>query len=687
MSTGGAPGWRVAVDTGGTFTDAYFFDELTGESHVAKVPSIPAAPEQAVMQSLQVAGVAPRDIRLFTHGTTVATNALITRRLAKAALVTTRGFRDVLEIRDGSKEELWDAYKDTSPPYIRRRDRFEVTERIDYSGKVVEPLNESELIDLARVLRRRQYKSIAICFMNSYVNVTHERRAREILESELPGVFISASAEIAPELFEHPRFSTAAINAVTAPVVTRYIDALAATLKDEGYRGDLLILHSGGGVLTAESAGRYAARVASSGIVAGAIAGAHIARECGFENAISLDMGGTSTDISLMYRGQLRMQPTWSVEYGHPIMFPSVEVITIGAGGGSIAWLDPGESLRNGPQSAGADPGPACYGKGGTAATNTDANLLLGRLGEGLLDGRLALDRRRASDAVRRTVGDRLGLREAQAAHAIVHVANANMANATKLISVGRGFDPRDFALVVFGGAGPLHGCDLARELDIPVVIFPRHPGIASAMGCLLVDIRHDLSRMCLFPAEPETTPRIEELFAELEAEGRARLATDGVTVEDMRLRRTIDMRYAGQWRHLSIEMQRGYGVETALSQFHAEHERAFAFRDDTRPVEVYATRVVAEGVVPKPRSAGTKAPDGAIELPGPATRRPVYFPERSTFVETPVYRRDSLTAGMRLKGPMVVEQLDSTVVLPPGTVSSVTPDLHIVTRFEGAAQ
>lgn len=683
--TGNAPRWRVAVDTGGTFTDAYFFDEITGNSHVAKVPSIPGAPDQAVMQSLQAGGVAPKEIRLLTHGTTVATNALITRRLSKAALITTRGFRDVLEIRDGSKEDLWDAYKDTSPPYIRRRDRFEVKERIDYSGKVVEPLDEKELVNLARVLRRRQYESIAICFINSYVNVSHEQRAREILENELPGVFISASAEIAPELFEHPRFSTTAINAVTGPVVGRYIGALAAALKAEGYAGDLLILHSGGGVLTADAARRYAARVASSGIVAGAIAGAHIARECGFANAISLDMGGTSTDISLMYRGQLRMQPTWSVEYGHPIMFPSVEVITIGAGGGSIAWLDPGGSLRNGPQSAGADPGPACYGKGGTSATNTDANLLLGRLGEGLLDGRLALDRKRSSEAIRQTVGSPLGLREADAAHAIVRVANANMANATKLISVGRGFDPRDFALVVFGGAGPLHGCDLARELDIPVVIFPRHPGIASAMGCLLVDIRHDLTRMCLFPAEQASTPRVEALFAELEAEARKRLSDDGVAAEAMRLRRSIDMRYGGQWRQLSIEMPLGEGVETALAHFHAEHERAFAFRDEARPVEVYAARVVAEGIVPKPHSAGgIEALTDAVELPKAAPHRPVYFAERSTFVETPVYKRDMFVGGARIAGPAVVEQLDSTVLLPPGTISSVTTDLHIVTRFEG---
>jgi N-methylhydantoinase A len=313
--------------------------------------------------------------------------------------------------------------------------------------------------------------------------------------------------------------------------------------------------------------------------------------------------------------------------------------------------------------------------------------LLLGRLGAGLLDGRLALDRQRAFDAVRETVGAALGLAEAQAAHAIVRVANANMANATKLISVGRGFDPRDFALVVFGGAGPLHGCDLARELDIPVVIFPRHPGIASAMGCLLVDIRHDLSRMCLFPAEPTSTPRIEALFAELEEEARKRLADDGVAAEAMRLRRTVDMRYAGQWRQLSIEMPPGQGVETALSHFHTEHERAFAFRDEARPVEIYAARVVAEGVVPKPQSAAATARHDAVKLPKPAARRPVYFSERSAYVDTPVYKRETIVAGAQLTGPAVVEQLDSTVVLPPGTLSSVTPDLHIITRLEGDSQ
>ena len=681
-----SPKWRVAIDTGGTFTDAYFYDETTGNHRVAKVSSTPSAPDEAVMESLRVAGIEPADIRLLTHGTTVATNALITRRLSKAAMVTTKGFRDVVEIRDGTKEDLWDAYKDAPPPYIRRRDRFEVPERIDFAGEIVEPLDEAALKELARIFKRRGYEAVAICFMNSYVNIEHERRAREILEAELPGVFICASSEVAPEMFEHPRFSTAMINAATGPVVARYIGRLDDELKAKGYQGDLLILHSGGGVLTVEGSKQYAARLASSGIVAGAVAGAHIARECGFEHAISLDMGGTSTDISVMYKSELRMQQSWSVEYGHPIMFPSIEVITIGAGGGSIAWRDPGGSLCNGPQSAGADPGPACYAGGGDKPTNTDANVALGRLGTQLLDGGLQLDRDLALNAIRKDIGQPLKLNDDEAASAILHVANTNMANATKLISTGRGLDPRDFALVVFGGAGPLHGCDLARELDIPIVIFPRHPGIASAMGCLLVDIRHDLMRMCLFPAEPESLERIESMFESMGAEAKQRLENDGVAEADMDISRSIDMRYAGQWRQLAIDMPPGSSIEDALDRFRDEHEQAFAFRDDERPVEIYAARIAAIGKTPKPQAtAGDQGGDKSATPPETDVRRPVYFPGEG-YIDSPVYRRETLSSGMKIVGPAIIEQLDSTVVLTPGSESEVTDALHIVTRIKGAS-
>jgi N-methylhydantoinase A len=683
-TSSGAPRYRVAVDTGGTFTDAFFFNEATGEVSVTKVPSRPDTPDAAVMDSIAAAGVSPADVTLLTHGTTVATNALITRRLPKTALVATRGFRDIVEIRDGTKPDLWDAYIDVAPPYIRRRDRFEVTERVDYSGKILTPLDEAEVRDLARLLKKRGYESVAVCFMNAYANPEPEQRCKDMLQ-ELMGeeVYICASAEIVPELFEHPRHSTAMINAVTAPVVGRYIASLDKSLKQAGYKGDLLILHSGGGVLTAQGAARYAARLASSGIVAGAIAGAHIAKQCGFENAISLDMGGTSSDISLCYKGELGTTQRWHVEYGYPIMFPSIEVITIGAGGGSIAWIDPGKSLRNGPQSAGADPGPACYGAGGEAPTNTDANVVLGRLGGSLVDGKLRLDRKAAEVAIARDVGAPLGLNGADAAEAIVRVANANMANAVKLISVGRGFDPRDFALVVFGGAGPLHGADLARDLDIPVVIFPRYPGIASAMGCLLVDIRHDLATMYLKSAQDATLPEIEAEFAKLEDEARVRLNEEGVAPQDMHLQRAVEMRYVGQWRQLTVDINSEplTELEGVLDSFHREHARAYSFEDRNRMVEIYSLRVVARGIVPKPQTAaaGGTAGQGAPEA---AERRPVHFGAAYGFVDTPVLRREVLAAGMTLDGPAVIEQLDSTVVLPPGTRSEVTADLHIVMKF-----
>ncbi len=677
------PHFRVAIDTGGTFTDAFFFNEATGEISVTKVPSRPDEPNAAVMDSISAAGIVPSDIALLTHGTTVATNALITRKLPKTALVATRGFRDIVEIRDGTKPDLWDAYVDVAPPYIRRRDRFEITQRVDYSGKVLTPLDEDEVRDLARLLKKRGYESVAVCFMNAYANPEPELRCKALFEELLGSeVYVCASAEIVPEIFEHPRHSTAMINAVTAPVVGRYITALDASLKTAGYGGDLLILHSGGGVLTAQGASRFAARLASSGIVAGAIAGAHIAKECGFENAISLDMGGTSSDISMCYKGELGTTQRWHVEYGYPIMFPSIEVSTIGAGGGSIAWIDPGQSLRNGPQSAGADPGPACYGAGGEAPTNTDANLVLGRLGDNLLDGKVSLDRSAAEAAIAKDIGQPLGLDGPEAADAIVRVANANMANAVKLISVGRGFDPRDFALVVFGGAGPLHGADLAHDLDIPAVIFPRYPGIASAMGCLLVDIRHDLSTMYLKGSSDATLSEIETEFAKLEQEARHRLAEEGVAPQDMHLQRAVEMRYVGQWRQLTVDIgsEPLTDLEPVLDSFHREHARAYSFEDRDRMVEIYSLRVVARGAVPKPKPA-TQA-EHSTELPAPVSRRPVHFGTEHGFVETPVLRREALGPGMVLEGPAVIEQLDSTVVLPPGTRSEVTADLHIVMKF-----
>ena len=393
---------RVACDVGGTFTDICVLDEDTGVISVAKVPSTPADPIDAVIDGVRTAAnVDLRDVTVFSHGSTVATNALITRTFPRAAMVTTTGFRDVIEIRRGTKEDLWDAYKDVPPPYIRRRDRFEVDERVGYDGELLEPVDDAGARKVAAVLRKRGVEAVAVCFVNSYANPENELRMRAILEEELPGVAISTSSEVLPEIFEHERFSTTVANAVLSPLIGGYVQRLQSRLEAGGYDGDVLLLHSGGGVMTPKTAEKLAVRLASSGIAAGAIASRHIAMLCGYPNSIGLDMGGTSTDISLVYQGQERITKEWFVEYGYPICFPSIEVLTIGAGGGSLAWIDGAGSLRNGPQSAGANPGPACYQRGNDQATNTDANVVLGRLGSELIGGAMTLDAGAAAERAR----------------------------------------------------------------------------------------------------------------------------------------------------------------------------------------------------------------------------------------------------------------------------------------------
>ena len=654
---------RVAVDVGGTFTDICIFDESTQSMRVTKVPSTPDNPMTAVINGVRRANIDLTDVELFSHGTTVATNALITRRFPKAALVTTKGFRDVIEIRDGTKDDLWDAYSDVSGPYIRRRDRFEVPERIDFAGNVVTALDEDAARDLGRLLRRRGVDTVAVCFINSYANPEHEIRMREILAEELPGANISTSAEVLPEIFELGRFNTTVANAVLGPLVSGYVERLDRNLRDDGYAGELLLLHSGGGSMTSEVVKRFPVRLAASGIAAGAIAAQHVAEQCGFANAVGLDMGGTSTDISLIADGELRETNEWQVEYGHPIVFPSIEVLTIGAGGGSLAHIDIAGSLRNGPQSAGADPGPACYRRGGTEPTNTDANLWLGRLGTDLADGEMTLDRASSKAAIESTIATPLGLGTDAAADSIIKVANANMADAVRLVSIRRGLDPRDFALIAFGGAGALHGADVAKELDIPTVIVPPSPGVTSALGCLLVDIQHDLSQMYTGAADAADADVVEEHFRELELEGRTRLRHEKVAEEDAVFQRGISMRYQGQWRSLQVKMGSGpNALEDAVQLFHEEHEKHYAFRQDETPVEIYQLHLKALGKTPKPSfkpsPVSTDDPGEPIEI------RDVHFD--GTWHRTPVYQRENLPSGAAFIGPAILNQIDSTTVIPP---------------------
>jgi N-methylhydantoinase A len=665
---------RVAVDVGGTFTDICILDEDSGSVEVGKVPST-ADPIDAVVAGVVDAGVDLRDVVVFSHGTTVATNALIMRNLPPAAMVTTRHFRDVIEIRRGTKPDLWDAYNDVAPPYIRRRDRFEVLERVDYAGEVVTPLDEQEARKVAAILGRRGVQTVAVCFINAHANPAHELRMRAILEEELPGVTVSTSAEVLPEIFEHERFSTTVANAVLSPLISGYVNRLQEELAAKGYSGDLLLLHSGGGVMTPKLAERFAVRLAASGIAAGAIASRHLATLCGFPNAIGFDMGGTSTDVSLVYEGEERLTKEWFVEYGYPICFPSIEVMTIGAGGGSFAWIDQAGSLRNGPQSAGAHPGPACYGRGNDRPTNTDANLVLGRLGEKLIGGAMTVDRSAAERAIREHVAEPLGLGLLEAADAVIRVANANMADAVRLISIRRGYDPREFCLVAFGGAGPLLGAALAAELSIPTVLVPPSPGITSALGCLLVDVRHDLSAMFLAHLDSVDLEVLEEEFGKLEGEARERLEAEGVPEEQMSIQRLVDMRYLGQWRSLTVPVSAPVDLGDAGERFHTEHERAYNYRRDGSPVEVYRLSVRAVGVTPKPQLRRHDPTGGAV---APRGSRAVHFDSSGDALDTPLYLRSELPSGAKLDGPAIIDQLDSTTLVPPGWRAEVDEWLNI---------
>jgi N-methylhydantoinase A len=669
---------RVAVDVGGTFTDICIMDEATGLIRIEKTSST-RDPIDGIMSGVAKAGIDLARVALFSHGTTVATNALITRRLPRTAMVSTKGFRDVIEIRRANKEDLWDTYKDVVKPYVPRRDRLTVPERVDAAGRIVEPLDEAAAREIARVLKRRGVAAIAVCFMNAYLNGENERAMRAILAEEMPDVPVSISSEVLPEIFEHERFSTTVANAVLSPVVVDYTSRLGDRLAAEGYARDLLLLHTGGGVMTPASVKDFAARLAGSGIAAGAIASRYIAGLCGFRNSIGLDMGGTSTDVSLAYEGQSRVTKDWYIEFGYPIRFASIEVLTIGAGGGSLAWIDEAGSLRNGPQSAGAFPGPACYGNGNAEPTNTDANVTLGRLGTSLAGGKVSLDPALASAAVEEGVAKPFGLGLHEAADAILRVANANMSDAVRLISISRGYDPRDFALVAFGGAGALHGVDVARELAIPIVIVPPNPGVTSALGCLLVDMQHDFSESCMVGADEAEPADIEARFDRLEKEAVDRLAHEGVTPENIVLQRSIDMMYRGQWRSLAVSAPRPIGpIPDLVETFHTEHQREYNFRRDDAPVSFFRINLKAIGVVPKAEFV-VHAPTGVT--PQPVGRRPVWFEGEA--LDTPVFRRDDLAAGFRFAGPAIVEQVDATTVVPPGAAAEVDNYLNIIIRVK----
>jgi N-methylhydantoinase A len=536
---------------------------------------------------------------------------------------------------------------------------------------VIEPLDEADVVRAIDFLRGHGIEAVAICYLNSFTNPSHERRTQELIARRWPEVFACTSVEILPELLEFERTSTTVANAYVGPIIRRYLAELEGRLRARGFRADVFIMGSSGGMMTARQAERIPVATAVSGLAAGVMAGATIAAQSGRENLITLDVGGTSSDIALIHRHTPRITTEWFIEFGVPIKLPAVDIHTLGAGGGSIAWIDAGGGLRVGPRSAGADPGPACYGKGGQAPTTTDAQLVLGRLSSDLWRERYgwALDRGAAERAIAEQIAAPLGLAPVAAADAILRVTVNNLVQGIRLVSIERGYDPRTFALCPFGGAGPMYAVDIARELAIPEIVVPLHPGVTSALGLLQVDLKQDLLRSALMVEGAIDIGRLAALYGELEAEASALLANAGVAPEDRRLVRQADIRYFGQSKYMTIPVSDGAidepYVQGLIQAFSDEHAREYGY---TMPshiarIEIANVRVAAVGRIEKPAI-------GAEPLPGPPAapraRRGVYFPDQG-FVATPIFWREDLTRDQRLEGPAIVEQADSTTVVAPG--------------------
>jgi N-methylhydantoinase A len=675
--------WIAGCDTGGTFTD-FFAVSDTGEARVAKVPSTPPTFDIGVVEGLKALGIDPADVTRLYHGTTVTTNAVITKRGAPSALVTTEGFRDVLEIRRANREDLYDILWEPPAPLIPRRHRLEVTERVSYQGEVITALDEDSVRDVARKIRARDLESVAVCLINSPTNADHERRVRDIIVEECPGIDVSISTDILPEPPEFERTATTVANAYAAPVLRRYMERLDSRLLEAGFEADIvLVMHNGGGTMTTDYATGVAVKTLNSGPAAGVTAAAAVAASAGRKNAVGFDMGGTSTEVGMVRDGQAHLTTSFDLEWGMPIRFPSVDVMSIGAGGGSIAWLDPAGYPRSGPQSAGAIPGPACYGTGGVEPTNTDAQLVLGRVSNELfLDGRMQLDRDKAAAAIQEKIAGPLGLSLEEAAEGILRISNANMAKAIRTVTVERGFDPREFALIAFGGAGSLHAADVARELQMPEVIVPPFPGVTSAMGLLFSDPLDDFSWSYVRRQDEIDYADMGEVLDGMRERVVGNLLRQGVAESDIVVELGVDIRYVGQLHSVTIALSEvtDAGMATAIDLFHTEHRRQYSYAHPDSPVETSTLRVTARGLREKPDLAALTYAESS-RTPLPERRRDVHF-EGTGWLETRVLDRNSLSVGDEIVGPCIVERLDTTIVLPPDATGRVDDVNNILITF-----
>lgn len=679
--------YRVGIDVGGTFTDGILIDDSVGDFTISKVSSTPHDPSIGFMNAVsrlldEHPDVSWPDLDYVIHATTVVTNAILEGKTSRAALIVTEGFRDLLEIGRQTRSSLYDLQFTKAPPLVPRRLVFEVPERLDATGSVVRALDLGRVQAIAAELMRLDVETIAVCLLHSYRNPHHEQMVGEELRAALPSLLISLSSDIAPEFREYVRASTTVVNAVVRPPVARYLSKIQQDVRDAGADPGLLMMQSNGGVTDFDMAAERPVALVESGPAAGVIAARNVARLLGRDDAFSFDMGGTTAKVGLIQDGEPRVVKDYEVGAvamsrnrggtGYPIRTPVIDLVEIGAGGGSIAWIDEGGSIRVGPESAGADPGPACYGRGGDRPTVTDANLVLGYLDpEFFLGGQILLDVEAARAAVDRECAQALGMSVVETANGIVELANAAMANAFRLISVQRGYDPRGFVLVAFGGAGPLHANRMAQTMDIKELVIPRSPGVFSSVGLVATDVRTDEQMAVLTSTARLTDGQVNDSLKALEEKGWASLQAQRVTSTEIRHIRQADMRYVGQGYELTIDVHGGADILGRLeADFHAEHERAFGFSAVEDPTEIVNLRVSTIGSI-RPPTLRAAAETGDLVSASKGTRR-AFFSETGGFVETGVFDRALLWEGATLGGPALIEEFDSTTVVCPGHTARV---------------
>ena len=670
-------GYMIGVDVGGTFTDFSIFDADKGRLFHFKHSSTPDDPSRSIVNGIEhilaSEDIAPEEVFYLAHGTTVATNALIEKKGARIGLITTKGFRDLMEIGNQKRPSLYDLLKpkpqDLIPPGMKR----EVSERIMKDGSVKTPLDENDVREQVKFFRSHGVSTIAVCTLFSFLNPVHERRIREIVLEEYPEAYVSISSDLVSEFREYPRMSTTVLNAYLGPVMKTYVENFQRCVREAGIRTAPYITQSNGSIISIAETVDCPIRTAISGPSAGVVGAIHIGRQCGVERIITFDMGGTSADVCLIENGRAQVSYERMVE-GYPARIPMLDIVTVGAGGGSIAAVDEGGALKVGPKSAGAQPGPACYMRGGTLPTVTDANILLGKLNRHkILGGRMDVDASLAEAAIQAHICERSDLSVEDAAAGVISVVNSNMIRAIRVVSVERGYDARAFTLMAFGGAGPLHACEVADELGIRRVLLPPAPGTLCSLGLLMADTRFDLSRshIMLSPlGDAAGMTEIRSIFANLAAEGDEMLAAQGVPADRRCFAYAIDCRYERQNYEIAVDIETAEINEDVLAKlrrdFDAEHERAYGYADPKRELQLVNFRVGAIGVIDKPEIEA-KEIAGIPEPPAPVEVRDVRFEGCANYVRANVYWREDIPPGATIAGPAIVEQMDATSVIPPG--------------------